>query len=191
MERTFLWHLKNVSYITSHLISIIVLAQFLFVIALTENSNIVYFYCEPYRTPRVELAKDTALGKDGQLLCKYMHDEDNKYGLRVTNTRGNKWIAYGDGMLFDKKSKDNLKFVTEAVQKSVDQVQEAYKNPTKILETAVVTDLIPFADQAEKNNYPLFQVKDGQLHRNSKCKPPSRLFKSLLNDSKRHRYTGK
>ena len=158
-EKCFLYH------ISSHFHYL--LAQFLFVIALTENSNIVYFYCEPYRTPRVELAKATALGKDGQLLCKYMHDEDNKYGLRVTNTRGNKWIAYGDGMLFDKKSKDNLKFVTEAVQKSVDQVNEAYKNPTKILETAVVTDLIPFVDQAEKNNYPLFQVKDGQLHRRS------------------------
>lgn len=113
------------------------------------------------------MGKATVLGKDGHLLCKYMHDEDNKYGLRVTNARGDKWIAYGDGMLLDEKSRENLKLVTEAVQNSVDQVYEAYSKPTNILETAVVTDLIPFVDQAEKNNYPLFQVKDGQLHRRS------------------------
>ena len=28
-----------------------------------------------------------------------MHDENGKFGLRVTNIRGDKWIAYGDGML--------------------------------------------------------------------------------------------
>ena len=41
----------------------------------------------------------------GDLLSKYMHDEDNKFGLRVTNVRGDKWIAYGDGMLLKKKDK--------------------------------------------------------------------------------------
>ena len=38
-----------------------------------------------------------------------MHDEDNKYGLRVTNMRGDKWIAYGDGRLLHEESRDNLK----------------------------------------------------------------------------------
>jgi len=120
------------------------------------------------RTPRVELGKGTRLGKDGHLLCMYMHDEDNKYGLRVTNKRGDKWIAYGDGMLLKEESRDNLEIVAEAVQKSVDQVYQAYTNPTKRLDPAVVTELIPFVDQEERNNSPLFQVKDGKLHRRSK-----------------------
>ena len=115
--------------------------------------------------PRVELGKATALGIDGHLLCKCMHDEDGKYGLRVTNARGNKWIAYGDGLLLDERSKDNLKLVTEAVQKSIEQVKKAFLNPFMTVDTAVVTDLIPVVDQKEKNNYPLFQVKDGQMHR--------------------------
>ena len=115
----------------------------------------------------MELGKGTTLGADGHLLCMYMHDEDNKYGLRVTNKRGDKWIAYGDGMLLKEESRDNLKIVAEAVQKSVDQVYEAYRNPAKALDPAVVTDLIPFVDQEERNNSPLFQVKDGKLHRRS------------------------
>jgi len=98
----------------------------------------------------------------------YMHDEDNKYGLRVTNNRGDKWIAYGDGMLLKEESRDNLKIAADAVQKSVDQVYQAYRKPTKSLDSAVVTDLIPFVDQEKRNNSPLFQVKDGRLHRRSK-----------------------
>ena len=108
--------------------------------------------------------KDT---KVGHLLCKYMHDEDNKYGLRVTNKRGDKWIAYGDGRLLDEESRDNLKIAADAVQKSVNQVHDAYTNLSKTLDHAVVTDLIPFVDQDERNNSPLFQVKDGVLHRRS------------------------
>ncbi|XP_068698869.1 uncharacterized protein [Montipora foliosa] len=119
------------------------------------------------RTPRVELGKGTKLGRDGHLLCKYMHDEDNKFGLRVTNKRGDKWIAFGDGMLLKEKSKDNLRIAVEAVQNSVNQVYEAYRNPGKVLDPAVVIDLVPFVDQEEPNNTPLFQVKDGKLHRRS------------------------
>ena len=61
-----------------------------------------------------------------------MHDEDNKYGLRVTNLRADKWIAYGDGMLLKEKSKDNLQVAAEAVQKSVDQVYEDYTRSFRI-----------------------------------------------------------
>ena len=96
-----------------------------------------------------------------------MHDEDGKFGLRVTNVRGDKWTSYGDGILLHEKSTDNLKLVTEAVRLSIDQVYEAYRRPTKTLETTVVTDLIPFVDQEEENTQSLFQVKDGKLCRRS------------------------
>ena len=96
-----------------------------------------------------------------------MHDEDNKYGLRVTNLRGDKWMAYGDGMLLEGKSRDNLRIVVKAVQISVDQVYEAYSYPTKALDPSMVTELIPFIDIEETNNAPLFQVKDGKVHRRS------------------------
>ena len=107
-----------------------------------------------YKTPRVELGKETISSNVGHLLSKCMHDEDGKFGLRVTNVRGDKWTSYGDGILLHEKSKDNLRLVIDAVQLSVDQVYEAYRNPSKTLETTVVTDLIPFVDQEEKNTNP-------------------------------------
>ena len=103
----------------------------------------------------------------GHLLSKCMHDEDGTYGLHVTNRKGDKWVALGDGMLLDERSKDNLRLATDAVQKSVDQVFEAYEYPSKVLDTAEVTDLVPIVDPAGRNHFPLFQVKDGTLHRRS------------------------
>jgi len=60
-----------------------------------------------------------------------MHDEDNKYGMRVTNNRGDKWIAYGDGMLLNEESESNYKFAVAAVQKSFDHVYNAFLYPEK------------------------------------------------------------
>ena len=103
-----------------------------------------------YRTPRVELGKETISSNVGHLLSKCMHDEDGKFGLRVTNVRGDKWTSYGDGILLHEKSKDNSRLVIEAVRLSVDQVYEAYRNLTKTLETTVVTDLIPLLTRERK-----------------------------------------
>ena len=71
----------------------------------------------------------------------------------MTNRRGDhEWVAYGDGTLFDERSKDNLRLAIEAVQKSVDQVFEAYEYPSKVLDTAKVTDLVPIVDNNNDNN---------------------------------------
>ena len=96
-----------------------------------------------------------------------MHDEDNKYGLRVTNAKGDKWIAFGDGMLLNSVGKDTRRMAVAAVQTSVDQVHEAFRSPDKNVNPRLVADLIPFVDTTEKNNHPLFQIKDGKLLRRS------------------------
>ena len=88
-------------------------------------SNKAPSYLFYYRTPRVQLRKETTPANVGDLLSKRMHDEDGEFGLRVTNVRADKWTSYGDGMLLHEKSKDNLKLVTEAVRLSVDQVYKA------------------------------------------------------------------
>lgn len=94
-----------------------------------------------------------------------MHDEDNKYGLRVTNKKGNKWIAYGDGMLLDEESEENYRIAVTAVQSSVDHVYASFLYPGKAIDSSEVTDYIPFVDPEELNNYPMFKVKDGKLLR--------------------------
>jgi hypothetical protein len=53
----------------------------------------------------------------------------------------------------------------EAVQNSVNQLHEAYKNPDKTPDPKAITDLIPFVDKEAKNNTPLFEYKDGAIHR--------------------------
>ena len=118
-----------------------------------------------FRTPRLELAKQVAPSKAGHLLSKYMHDEDNKFGLRVTNERGDKWIAYGDGMLLNEESEGNYRIAIVAVQASVNQVYDAFLDPQKVEDSTAVTDYIPFVDVHEKNNFPMFQVNDGKLLR--------------------------
>ena len=55
----------------------------------------------------------------------------------------------------------------EAAQASVNQVVKAYKNPDQKIDPSAITDFLPFVDVKEKNNTPLFQVKDGKLHRRS------------------------
>ena len=94
-----------------------------------------------------------------------MHDEDNNYGIRVANKRGDKWTAYGDGMLLNEESEGNKRIAVDAVQASVNQVYDAFLYPEKVVDSSVVTDYMPFVDSKEKNNYPMFQVKDGKLLR--------------------------
>lgn len=94
-----------------------------------------------------------------------MHDEDNTYGLRVTNERGDKWIAYGDGMLLNEESEDNCRIAVEAVQTSVNEVYEAFQNPNKAGSLSLVPKYIPFVDPGERNNYPMFVVQNGKLLR--------------------------
>ena len=60
---------------------------------------------------------------------KYMHDKDNKYGLNLTSKRGEKWIPYGDGKLFDEKNGENYEMAVAAVQASVNHIFEAFEKP--------------------------------------------------------------
>ncbi|XP_028412974.1 uncharacterized protein LOC114535856 [Dendronephthya gigantea] len=117
------------------------------------------------RTPRVALHYQVTPSKVGDYLSKFMHDEDCKYGLRVTNKRGDKWIAYGDKYLLTAGNKKNHQFVNEAIQKSAGQVYDAFKNPSKAINANEVINIMPFVDASAVNNAPLFQMKDGQLLR--------------------------
>lgn len=87
-----------------------------------------------------------------------MHDEDNKYGIHVTNEKGDKWIAYGDGMLLNDESGDNYKISINAVQESVNEVFKAFLSPNERASSSLVSNYIPYVDTNKKNNCPMFQV---------------------------------
>ena len=128
-------------------------------------SVLIFVYFLSYRTPRVELHYKVFPAKVGDYLSKFMHDEDCKYGLRVTNKRGDKWIAYGDKYFLTKGNENNRQLVQEAIQKSAGQVYAAFKNPSKAINSNEVIDILPFVDAKAVNNAPLFQMKNEELLR--------------------------
>ncbi len=82
----------------------------------------------------------------------------------VKNTRGDTWAAYGDGYLNRPNNEKNLQYAKEAIQKSVQQVTEAFQFPEKTIQPVEVTKIIPFVDPDALNNTPLFQLNNGKLH---------------------------
>jgi hypothetical protein len=74
------------------------------------------------RTPRDRLTGSAM----GNIESKILHDLDNKYGVRVTNARGDApWIAYGDERFFDAANADNRRLAQEAVRLSRRDIADA------------------------------------------------------------------
>ena len=65
------------------------------------------------------------------LCAKGQHDEDCKYGLRVSNRMGDTWRAYGDKRYFATINLQNKALVDSAVQASADEIFNAFINGTQ------------------------------------------------------------
>ena len=81
------------------------------------------------RNPRRALfeSAETSLTQLGAGLCaKFMHDEDNKFGLWVENALGDKWVAYGDARYRDVWNTANRRMMKRALQQSMDEVWLAF-----------------------------------------------------------------
>jgi hypothetical protein len=123
----------------------------------------------------------------GGMLAKKMHDEDGASGLKVRNARGDQWTAYGDGYLFDGPSTQNLAFVRQAVQISIDEVWQAYTNPQPYLQDPdspgypcpmgalrIVPDLKDVNQPTSTNNpAPLFILDGSTIKRRTDCNDPN------------------
>jgi hypothetical protein len=94
------------------------------------------------RTPRRELHYASVVSLTGDVLSRYMHDEDCHYGLNVTNLNGISWKMYGDKRLLDSVNDYNLRVVEQAVQASVNEIY-----------TALSTGVVPDGDTYEALNY--------------------------------------
>ncbi len=121
------------------------------------------------RAPRRELYQQVMTpipgfsGSLGSLLCRSMHDEDSRNGLKVWNKAGESWTAFGDKRLFDDISKANQAMVFKASQASADDVWNAYEGkPSAYTALNFTPDLKRVADVTTKENFsPLFKVVDG------------------------------
>ena len=80
------------------------------------------------RVPRRALTKHEGGSQGGgsAAMSKLMHEEDNTYGLFVTNARGERWHCYGDAHLLTVPGLDNQTRANAAVVLSVSEVWKAF-----------------------------------------------------------------
>ncbi|MCL5260901.1 MAG: hypothetical protein M1561_04395 [Gammaproteobacteria bacterium] len=82
------------------------------------------------RTPDKEIAqilpKDFGSQAVAALIAVLMHDEDNKYGLTVSNLHGDHWISYGDRRYLDHDDAANYDIIQKATQTSSDEIKKAF-----------------------------------------------------------------
>ena len=79
-----------------------------------------------------------------------MHNEDNLYGVQLTNARGDHWTAYGDTKYLDSANAQNKKIIGEAVQMSINEITQAFKTGTEIKpENYSAMQLLPNLDQLD------------------------------------------
>ncbi|GIJ91160.1 hypothetical protein Asppvi_010125 [Aspergillus pseudoviridinutans] len=78
------------------------------------------------RTPRRALHFGDNVDVDNK--AKLMHDEDGEKGLHVSSRTQCKWTMYGDMNFLDKENKENREYCHQAVQSSVNEIFEAWKD---------------------------------------------------------------
>lgn len=126
------------------------------------------------RTPRKELYGVTTPSLVGSVLSRWMHDEDNRWGLNVTNALGQSWRAYGDKRYFDTVDVANKNLVDFAVQESADEVFTAFSTgqvpaPNSYSALQRIPNLQTVSDntraQALGNNSPMFANIGGSVSR--------------------------
>ena len=123
------------------------------------------------RIPRKQLAAVVTPSDLGSLVTRFMHDEDSKYGLDVSNANGDQWHIYGDKRYFDSVDSANRKQVKLAVQRSVDEVFDTFQSgvvpaPSSYLALKHVPDLNA-VKKPEGNFSGLFVLDGNQVLRRS------------------------
>ncbi len=101
------------------------------------------------RAPRVVMGTKVTPASVGNLLMKYMHDEDGD-GLNVHNERGDHWRAYGDNYYFEAVADQHRKLLIEAMQTSVDEIDQVYQTGVLVTDSPL-EKMIPIADEMGDN----------------------------------------
>ena len=105
------------------------------------------------RDPRKYLYENCAFEISANLCAKAMHDEDSKFGLNAINSNSDSWKMYGDKKLFDKENEENLKKVMEAVQKSADEIYQAFCGQKTNFDSKTYQSLELIPDLNKLDNY--------------------------------------
>jgi hypothetical protein len=124
------------------------------------------------RVPRHELSRMVTPASAGDMISGFMHNEEGELGLHVHNSRGDKWVAYGDGRYLEAENAENRAMMREALERSVAEVYAAYQNKASATKYSSL-ELIPEAD-SRGNITPMFvyDSRSDTILRRSKLKEP-------------------
>ncbi len=103
------------------------------------------------RTPKEELKEKITPAVLGALLANYMHHEENKFGIQVTNDLGDQWTTYGDQSSFNQFNQTNQHMLLRALQQSADELFDVYQTGV-IPEESSVLQLIPHTQSLNNEN---------------------------------------
>ena len=98
------------------------------------------------RTPRGAFVEHVTPASIGNVLMRYMHDEENA-GLNVHNAAGQQWRATGDGYAFEKDAATQEKFVIDALQHSADEIYAVYQSGQIVENQEQQLAMLPNADE--------------------------------------------
>ncbi|WP_347904089.1 phospholipase [Pseudomonas purpurea] len=116
------------------------------------------------RVPRKQMAAVVTPSDLGSLITRFMHDEDSKFGLNVSNAQGDHWHAYGDKRFFDTVDSANRRLVGQAVQRSADDVFDTFLSGTLPAPSSYgALKLLPDLNAAKKpaGNFAALFVQEG------------------------------
>jgi len=103
------------------------------------------------RTPRVAL-HHYCHATVGAFISKCSHDQDNKMGMTVENSLGQKWFAMGDSMYFDKENKKNRAMAKATVATSLREILYAFVHGKKDKNTFHALKMAPNPEMSEPLN---------------------------------------
>ncbi|MDI2146195.1 phospholipase [Pseudomonas sp. ITA] len=138
--------------------------------AYAKNAFADHYLCDLFcaghlRVPRKAMAAVVTPSDLGSLISRFMHHEDSRFGLDVSNARDEQWRACGDACYFEASATDNRIQVNQTVQASADEVFAAYLCGT-LPEPSTFAALQRLPDLRLTNNFsPLFRVDNGKVLR--------------------------
>lgn len=126
------------------------------------------------RTPFRALVTTRPVASLGAIAGNYMHNEDGKYGVIVTNNSGHYWIAYGDEYYFSDQNTSYRMVIQSALQNSANEIYDAFTkgydtDPQSAQLQGLIPTPIPVGKTVSVDGYvvtqsaPLYQVMNGAV----------------------------
>jgi hypothetical protein len=108
------------------------------------NAVADHFLTDSFAGAHLRVARSEMTGTIGSIRSKVEHDLDGRFGVEVSNPRGDRWIAYGEtlGDLRDERNRRSVEILAEAMALSAKDIEDVlHMGPMCVMPEAV--NLVP------------------------------------------------